>query len=57
MQSQKINKKPVGIRDESDINLRDDPFPELQDPFAMGHDDGVLEGNQEYTDQVIQQLR
>ena len=57
MQSQKINKKPVGIRDESDINLREDPFPELQDPFAMGHDDGVLEGNQEYTDQVIQQLR
>lgn len=53
MQQQKINKKPVGIREENDINLREGPFPELQDPFAVDHEDGNLEGNLEYTDQVI----
>ena len=56
MQQQK--NKPVGVREESDVNNKEEPFPELMDPFAENRsDDGNLEGNLEYTDQVIQQLR
>ena len=59
MQQQKNKKKPVGVRDEGDVNIKEEPFPELEDPFADNRgDDGNLEGcNLEYTDQVIQQLR